>query len=220
MTTFQEYTETFPATLNEYLVGRAIEDSSTPILGSMYAMPIEDLKAIYLNNSGQDLIFRASRFASTRTTSLLWIEVALVYLNEGLLQDADAALNQAFLTTEVFSAIFAAFGLIEEAKMSLSSAQKFYRKGLSIDFEDEACLLGLARVLMAQNASSGAVFEAETLIRRLLKIDPAIPEAWSILARCCHETGRIVEASSHFERALKKETMAPLRSIRSLNKSF
>lgn len=196
LSTFQEYTESFPMTLNEFLSSKNCESE-----GVINVIPLEDLKVITNSNNNN--------------ITLLWIEVAKVYLQEGLLQDAEAAVSQAYQSNEIFSPIFATFALIEEAENSFEEAEKFYRKGLLIDSEDETCLLGLARVhLRSQNP--GKLFEAESLIRRLLRIDPNIAEAWSILAQCCFQTGRNEDALKFFEIALKKESNAPLRSIRSI----
>jgi tetratricopeptide (TPR) repeat protein len=197
LATFQEYTESFPLTLNEFLSSKNCECE-----GVINVIPLEDLKVISNGNSNN--------------MALLWIEVAKVYLQEGLLQDSEAALSQAYQNNEIFAPIFAAFALIEEAKNSFDEAEKFYRKGLSIDSEDETCLLGLARVhLRSQNPSK--LFESESMIHRLLRIDPNIAEAWSILAQCCFQTGRNEDALKYFEIALKKESTAPLRSIRSIS---
>lgn len=160
----------------------------------------------------------------------LWVEVARVYLHEGHLQDAEAALNQAYMGNEVFSPIFGTFGLIEEARetrgdikfkendelrVNSSTAEDFYRKGLSIKNTDEVCLLGSSRVMIKSNNPS-KIFESETLIRKLIQLDPSNSEAWSILAQCCSASGRIEEAMKYFDIALKKEIISPLRSIRSI----
>lgn len=196
LTTFQEYTESFPSTLNEFLLKKACDSE-----GVTRVLPLEDLKVITNNNSNN--------------ITLLWIEVAKVYLQEGLLQDAEAAVSQAYQSNEIFSPIFAAFASIEESKGFFGEAEEFYRKGLSIDSEDESCLLGLSRVhLRSQNPSK--VFEAESMIHKLIRRDPNIAEAWSILAQCCSLTGRNEEALKYFEIALKKESTTPLRSIRSI----
>jgi len=196
LTTFQEYTEYFPLTLDEFLSSKNCESE-----GVINVIPLEDLKDL--------------KDDSNNNITLLWIEVAKVYLQEGLLQDAEAAVSQAYQSNEIFSPIFATFALIEEAKNSFEEAEKFYRKGLSIDSEDETCLLGLSRVhLRSKNPSK--IFEAESLIHRLIRIDPNIAESWSILAQCCFQTGRNEDALKYFEIALKKESTAPLRSIRSI----
>ena len=195
LTTFQEYTEYFPLTLDEFLSSKNCESE-----GVINVIPLEDLKDL--------------KDDSNNNITLLWIEVAKVYLQEGLLQDAEAAVSQAYQSNEIFSPIFATFALIEEAKNSFEEAEKFYRKGLSIDSDDESCLLGLSRVhLRSKNPSK--IFEAESLIHRLIRIDPNIAESWSILAQCCFQTGRNEDALKYFEIALKKESTAPLRSIRS-----
>ena len=196
LTTFQEYTDAFPLTLNEFLSSKNCESD-----GVINVIPLEDLKDL--------------KDGSNNNITLLWIEVAKVYLQEGLLQDAEAAVSQAYQSNEIFSPIFATFALIEEAKNSFEEAEKFYRKGLSIDSDDESCLLGLSRVhLRSKNPSK--IFEAESLIHRLIRIDPNIAESWSILAQCCFQTGRNEDALKYFEIALKKESTAPLRSIRSI----
>ena len=196
LTTFQEYTEYFPLTLDEFLSSKNCESE-----GVINVIPLEDLKDL--------------KDDSNNNITLLWIEVAKVYLQEGLLQDAEAAVSQAYQSNEIFSPIFATFALIEEAKNSFEEAEKFYRKGLSIDSDDESCLLGLSRVhLRSKNPSK--IFEAESLIHRLIRIDPNIAESWSILAQCCFQTGRNEDALKYFEIALKKESTAPLRSIRSI----
>ena len=196
MTTFQEFTESFPLTMEEFLLMKNCDNQDV-----IKVIPLEDLKVITINSS--------------YNITLLWIEVAKVYLQEGLFQDAEAAVSQAYQSNEIFAPIFAAFALIEEAGKSLSEAEKFYRKGLSIDSKDETCLLGLARVhLKSQNLSK--IFEAESLIHQLLRIDPNIAEGWSILAQCCSQTGRNEDALKYFEIALRKESCSPLRSIKSI----
>lgn len=210
-TTFSGYTESFPKSLEEYLVSSlSLESTDHPLMAK--SIPLKDLSAIRGNDNF--------------TITSLWVEVARVYLHEGHLQDAEAALNQAFLGNEVFAPIFGTFGLIEEASVN-SRGEKitdqlndpdpedFYRKGLSINDQDETCLLGLSRVLIRSNDPS-KLFESECLIRKLIQIDPSNPEAWSILAQCCSGTGRIEEAMRYFDSALKKEIISPLRSIRSI----
>lgn len=194
--TFQEYTESFPSSLNEFLASKSSESD-----GITRVMPLEDLKVI--NNP------------TVNNMTLLWIEVAKVYLQEGLLTDAEAAVSQAYQNNEIFSPIFGTFALIGESKNSLTEAEQFYRKGLSIDEGDETCLLGLSRVNLRSNDPS-KIFEAESLIRRLIIKDPFIAEAWSILAQCCSQTGRIDAALNYFEIALRRESSTTLRSIRSI----
>ena len=209
-TTFAGYTESFPKSLEEYSVGQGHDEED--VLGVIpKTIPLKDLKALRGND--------------TFTITSLWVEVARVYLHEGHLQDAEAALNQAYMGNEVFAPIFGTFGLIEEARDSTESrnsinpdnscvtAEDFYRKGLSINGQDEICLLGLSRVLIRSNDPS-KLFESECLIRKLIQLDPSNSEAWSILAQCCSGTGRFEEAMKYFDVALKKETIAPLRSIR------
>ena len=209
-TTFSGYTESFPKSLEEYSVGQGHDEED--VLGVIpKTIPLKDLKALRGND--------------TFTITSLWVEVARVYLHEGHLQDAEAALNQAYMGNEVFAPIFGTFGLIEEARDSTESrnsinpdnscvtAEDFYRKGLSINGQDEICLLGLSRVLIRSNDPS-KLFESECLIRKLIQLDPSNSEAWSILAQCCSGTGRFEEAMKYFDVALKKETIAPLRSIR------
>lgn len=204
-TTFQEYTESFPLSLEEYL----LKDQDGCLL-IPNIISLKDLKSI-----------RGSSIQKHSNTSI-WIEVARVYLREGLLQDAEAAVNQAYQCTEIFAPIFGTFGLIEESKTYTYNtradvdAESFYRKGLSIDCEDECCLLGLSRVLIKSNDPS-KLFESETLSRRLIQKDPSVSEAWSILAQCCGGSGRNEEALKYFEIALEREAQCPLRSIRSIS---
>ena len=214
-TTFSGYTESFPKSLEEYLTSTLIPEED--ILGILpKTIALKDLKVI--------------RGGDNFTITSLWIEVARVYLHEGHLQDAEAALNQAYISNEVFAPIFGTFGLIEEARGfspeqinnlnndldHVISAEEFYRKGLSINEHDETCLLGLSRVLI-RSSDPSKLFESECLIRKLIQIDPSNSEAWSILAQCCSGTGRIEEAMKYFDSALKKEIVSPLRSIRSIS---
>ena len=216
-TTFSGYTESFPQSLEEYLISTLSPESISDPLRSK-SIPLKDLAAIQDNDCF--------------TITSLWVEVATVYLHEGLLQDAEAALNQAYVGNEVFAPIFGTFGLIEEARAAsqdsrgdenrnlteperLVSVEDFYRKGLSISDQDEICLLGLSRVLIRSNDPS-KLFESECLVRKLIQLDPSNPEAWSILAQCCSRTGRFEEAMGYFDSALKKEIISPLRSIRSI----
>lgn len=226
LTTFQEYTQSFPSTLDEYLIGKNEDFGGigTFLRGSI---DIKDLKKIFFDrmmkgNCG--IVGGGSGSAVNFVTSSLWIEVSRVYLHEGLLQDAQSAVNQAYQTNEIFAPIFGAFGLIEEAHGNFNftsdliagGAESFYRKGLSIDFEDEICLMGLSRLLI-KSKSPKNLFEAEILIRRLIQKDHLISEAWSLLAQCCGGTERQEEALKYFKLALKKESKTPLRSFRSLS---
>lgn len=214
-TTFSGYTESFPKSLEEYLISTLTPDATDhPLIAK--SIPLKDLAAIRGNDNF--------------TITSLWVEVARVYLHEGHLQDAEAALNQAFLGNEVFAPIFGTFGLIDESRVKKGdknnrsdkitdlndpAPEEFYRKGLSINDQDETCLLGLSRVLVRSNDPS-KLFESECHIRKLIQKDPSNPEAWSILAQCCSGTGRIAEAMGYFDSALKKEIISPLRSIRSI----
>lgn len=201
--TFQEYTESFPLNLEEYLLKTQEDGISSGLLLSK-VISIKDLKKL-----------KDSSSSSYSTFCAIWIEVARVYLQEGLLQDAEAAVNQAYLCNEIFAPIFGTFGLIEEARNSFSEAEKFYRKGLSMDQDDEICLLGLSRVLLNSRDPS-KLFECESLSRRLIQKDPSVADAWNILAQCCGGTGRHEEALKYFETALTRESQCPLRSIRSI----
>lgn len=102
---------------------------------------------------------------------------------------------------------WAFFGKIEEVRGNREAALSFYRRGLVIDGKNEICLLGAGRIL-ADSA------EGEMFIRRLLKVDDALAEAWSLLANQCASTGRHEEAENCFERALALEMNQPLRSYR------
>lgn len=190
--TFQAYTEAFPRTLKEFLYDRGDSVSISSVI------PCEDLKVLQSN----------SRNALTS----LWIEVSRVYMREGLLEDSEAAVNQAYQTDEIYAPIFGSFGLIEEIRGG--NAVEFYRKGLSIDAEDEICLLGLARINLKEPEK---IFESERLVRKLIQKDPNVAEAWGILGQCCALSGRNDVAKEYFEIALQKELYSPLRSIRSIN---
>lgn len=191
--TFSEYTEAFPSSLKEFLSSKTVFGDSN--------LPAEDCLAISSDSTSSNL-------------TALWIEVARVYLQEGLLQDAEAAVNQAFMGNEIYSPIFGAFGLIEEHRSNEAEAEVFYRKGLAVDEFDETCLLGLARVLLKNNSSKS--FESERLARIAIQRDPSNAEAWSLLAQTCSRAGRTQEALKYFEIALKKESQKALRSTRSI----
>ena len=213
-TTFTGYTESFPLSLEEYFLKDRDRDG-TLLLPK--AIPLKDLKEIQSTTNHTYSSSSRNRSNNNSLTSL-WIEVARVYLHEGLLQDAEAAVNQAYLCNEIFAPIFGSFGLIEEARGGLENiveAETFFRKGISIDSNDEICLLGLSRVLILSKDPS-KLFECECLVRRLIEKDPSIAEAWSILAQCCSGTNRNTEALKYFEVALKRESQCPLRSFRSL----
>lgn len=194
--TFIEYSEAFPSSLNEFLSSKTGFGDSNLLV--------------------EDKIALSSTGASTITA--LWIEVAKVYLQEGFLQDAEAAVNQAFLGNEIYSPIFGTFGLIEEHRKhdKENMTEMFYRKGLSIDEVDETCLLGLSRILLLKKGDESKIFESERLARDLIQKDPSVAEAWSLLAQCCSGSGRSEEASKYFEIALQKDSKRTLRSIRSI----
>ena len=205
-----EYAAAFPARAEEYAARAASDGHAVP----GHVLEPRDVRALQLARAlrGQD---GGSAGGGGLLAALLWLEVARVYEQEGLLADAEAAALQAFRAHEVHAPAFAAFARIEEARGHVREAAALYRRGLVLDRDDCGCLLGLARVLLA-GGGPGAALEAETHVRRVLRRDAAVPEAWALLGRACSATGRVAEAGAHLRRALAAEGAAPLRPFRML----
>jgi len=209
MTSFAEYSDAFPVSTADYVVSKANDGYAIP----RHVLEARDLRELQLGRALRGLSQSSSL---NLVASMLWLEVAHVYLHEGLVADAEAATLQSFRTNEVHAPNFAAFGLIEEARARPEEAEVFYRRGLTVDGDDFGCLIGLARVLLGKPSLSCAVFEAESYIRRLLQLDASIAEAWSLLGQACARTDRHAEAGSHLQRALIHDSATPLRSFRIL----
>lgn len=208
ITSFAEYTQAFPASVDEYVSAK--NNDGYPIPRSV--LTLADQRELAFDR----VIGGMSQTPSNVLASSLWLEVSRVYLQEGLFADAEAAASQAHKNNEVFAPIFATFGLVDEAQGRIDSAIVFYRRGLRVDGEDVECLLGLARCLLHAKMADEHIFEAESSLRRILVLDRSRAETWSLLGRICARTGRIREAQMHFERAMSLETCCPLRSYRML----
>ena len=202
-TSFSELTAAFPASVNEYLARKGNDGVDIP------ADVLTPSDCLHLANSRAFKGF----LGANQLSSLLWIEVAQVYLQEGLLADAEAATSQSLKNNEIFAPALGLFGKIEEARGALEAALVFYRRGLAIDSSDSTCLLGVARGQL----QNGAVIEAEKYARRFLESDASSAEAWSIVAQCSAQTGRHAESEECFKKALRLETIQPLRSYKIIN---
>lgn len=201
ISSFSEYAQAFPAGPRGYLASKALTDAE---FIPKNCLTTED--AIKL--AEDRVLTGVSSGPSNVLATTLWLEVASIYLHEGLLDDAEASCLQALRNNEVFVPIFATFGRIEEARGNPEAAITFYRRGISIDPEDLNCLLGLIRLLRDTTP-----FEAENHARSLLNLDPELCEAWSHLGMICARTGREAEAQLCFEKAMKSERQIPLRSF-------
>jgi tetratricopeptide (TPR) repeat protein len=213
LTSFNELTEAFPASVDNYTATKA--NDGYPIPNEI--LTPQDLKELSLYRVLKGL----GQSPSNVLASLLWLEVAQVYLKESLYADAEAAASQAFKANEVFAPIFAVFGQIDEAQARWTSAIAFYRRGLAIDRDDLGCLLGLSRCLLVASASADSdaaakLFEAEGMARRAIEIDATIAEAWSLLGQSCLRSGRHEGAGQHFRAAMTLDSVSPLRSYRIL----
>ncbi len=203
-TSFAELTSVFPLTVAEYLARKANDGVDIP---SEILTPTDCLQ---LSNSRA---FKGSPGAN-QLSSLLWLEVAQIYLQESLLADAEAATSQSIKNNEIFAPALGSFGRIEEVRGAWEAALVFYRRGLAIDANDSTCLLGAARVQLRNKAT---VMEAEKFARRLLELDVSSAEAWSIVAQVCAQTGRQSESEECFTKALQLETIQPLRAYKIIN---
>lgn len=201
-TSFSELASAFPASIPEYLARKANDGVD---------IPVEILSPEDLNHLANWRAFKNSSstgsLPSSRLSSLLWLEVAQIYLQEGLFTDAEAACSQSLKCNEIYAPAMGIFGKIEEFRGNGEAALSFYRRGLVIDGKDEICLLGAGRLL------AGSA-EGEMFIRRLLEVDDGLAEAWSLLANQCAQTDRNEEAEACFQRALSLEMNQPLRSYR------
>ena len=202
-TSFAEFTAAFPASVTEYLARKGNDGVDIP---RDIMTPNDCLKLANV---------RAAKGTSgvNQLSSLLWLEVAQVYLQEGLLIDAEAATSQAIKNNEIFAPALGLFGRIEEARNNFDAALSFYRRGLAIDSDDSICLLGAARVQLHRKV----FIESEKFARRALEFDASIAEAWSIVAQNCAQSGRQDESERCFERALQQELIQPLRSYKIIN---
>lgn len=202
-TSFAELTSAFPASVAEYLARKNNDGIDIPhdVLTASDCLQIASVRA-----------FKGAQNAN-QLPSILWLEVAQVYLQEGLLADAEAATSQSIKNNEIFSAALGLFGKIEEARGDSDAAISFYRRGLAIDNGDALCLLGAARIQLQRNM----LVEAEKLARFFLDLDSSNPEAWSIVAQACARTGRQSEAEECFGKALQLEVVRPLRSYNIIN---
>lgn len=110
-TSFAELAADFPASIPEYLARKANDGVDIPadILSPQDLNSLVNLRAFKSSTSTGSL-------ASSQLSSLLWLEVAQIYLQEGLLADAEAACSQSLKCNEIYAPAMGIFGKIEEIR--------------------------------------------------------------------------------------------------------
>lgn len=206
-TSLSEYTQQFPASIGDYIVSKSNDGYAIhpKILSFADVQSIGELRRVRGFDSG---------ILGNNLCSILWLEVAKIYVQEGLFTNADAAVNQALKGNELFAPVYGVFGLIEESRGGFTEAITFYRRGISIDPHETSCLIGLARCLLASASSATRenLFEAE---RHLLAAShnggKLIPSICALLASLYAQSDRPQEAKDAFLKSMEIEAKTPLR---------